>query len=89
MAGDEPGGIHGTLPAVPGLSVLVGAPPGTDVLGIPAGGMVVGWVLVADPAAVGGARVDPLFLADGRVWTPDQYRAAYGQTLSVRVGRGG
>ncbi|MGW2594743.1 hypothetical protein ACWCXC_31375 [Streptomyces sp. NPDC001515] len=39
-------------------------------------------------AATGGARVEPVFLAAGRAWTPDQYRAAYGQALSVDVGRG-
>lgn len=83
----DAGSILSALPAAPGLSVVVGAPPGTDVLGIPAGGAVVGWVLVADPAAIGRARVDPLFLADGRAWTPDQYRAAYGQRLTVRVGK--
>lgn len=83
----ETGGLLGMMSAAPGLSVLVGAPPGTDVLGIPPGGMVIGWILVADPGSVGGARVDPVFLADGRAWTPDQYRAAYGQQLTVRVGR--
>lgn len=82
------GGLLGMVPAAPGLSVLVGAPPGTDVAGIPPGGMVIGWVLVADASVAGGARVDPVFLADGRAWTPDQYRAAYGQQLGVQVGRG-
>lgn len=81
------GGVLGALPAVPGLSVQVSAPPGTDTVGVPPGGMVVGWVLVADGDAVGGARLDPVFLAAGRAWTPDQYRAAYGQTLGVAVGR--
>lgn len=79
--------IIGVLPAIPGLSAVVSAPPGTSTEQIPAGGMVVGWVLVADPAAMGGARMDPVFLADGRAFTPDQYRAAYGQQLAVRVGR--
>jgi hypothetical protein len=84
---NEAGLVAGLVAAAPGLSVLVGAPPGTDVGGIPAGGLVVGWVLVADPNVAGGARVDPVFLADGRAWTPDQYRAAYGASLAVRVGR--
>lgn len=81
-------GIVGALPAVPGLVVQVTAPPGTEATGIPPGGMVVGWALVADEGAPGGARLDPLFLAAGRAWTPDQYRATYGQTLGVVVGRG-
>lgn len=80
-------GILGALPVVPGLSVQVSAPPGMATTGIPPGGMVVGWVLVSDGDAPGGARVDPVFLADGRAWTPDQYRAAYGQGLTVRVGQ--
>ncbi|MGW4822509.1 hypothetical protein ACWEP4_26835 [Streptomyces sp. NPDC004227] len=80
------GPIHGMTPAAPGLTALVSAPPDTDTTGIPAGGGVVGWILVDDGAAVGGARVDPVFLAAGQAWTPDQYRAAYGQQLDVRVG---
>ncbi|MFE4420455.1 hypothetical protein [Streptomyces sp. NPDC056817] len=72
-------------PAAPGLTAEVAAPPGTDTEGIPAGGGVVGWILVDDPSTPGGARVDPVFLAAGRAWTPDQYRATYGQTLDVRV----
>lgn len=83
------GSIVGVLPALPGLDVQVSAPTGTDVEGVPAAGALVGWVLVADPAAVGGARLDPVFLADGRAWTPDQYRAAFGEQLTVRVGRAG
>lgn len=81
------GGIVGVLPAFAGLSVQVSAPQGADTAGIPPGGIVVGWVVVADTAATGGARVDPVFLADGRAWTPDQYRATFGQGLDVRVGR--
>ncbi|MFE7233894.1 hypothetical protein ACFVAF_25155 [Streptomyces sp. NPDC057596] len=73
-------------PAAPGLTVEVKAPPGTDTTGVPAGGGVVGWILVDDASTPGGARVDPVFLAAGRAWTPDQYRAAYGQQLEVRVG---
>lgn len=63
------------------------APPDVDTTGIPAPSDVIGWVLVADPEQAGGARVDPVFLAAGRAWTPDQYRAAYGRELDVRVGR--
>ncbi|MBL3664542.1 hypothetical protein JL475_00580 [Streptomyces sp. M2CJ-2] len=75
------------LPACDGLRVQVTAPAGTDTAGVPGGGVVVGWALVADTSAVGGARVEPVFLADGRAWTPDQYRATYGQQLRVQVGR--
>lgn len=66
---------------------LAAAPQGTPTEGVPPPGVVVGWVLVADGAAVGGARVEPVFLADGKAWTPDQYRAAYGEQLRVSVGR--
>ncbi|MFM9616869.1 hypothetical protein ACKI14_02765 [Streptomyces turgidiscabies] len=83
------GSIVGLLPATPGVGVRVSAPAGTDVEGVPAAGPMVGWVLVVDVAAAGGARLDPVFLADGRAWTPDQYRAAFGEQLSVRVGRAG
>ncbi|WP_254874922.1 MULTISPECIES: hypothetical protein [unclassified Streptomyces] len=76
------------VPAFDGLRVDVTAPAGADTAGVPGGGPVVGWVLVADEAAVGGTRVDPVFLAAGRAWTPDQFRAAHGQGLGVLVGRG-
>ncbi|MHC3450751.1 hypothetical protein [Streptomyces prasinus] len=87
MKGAAAGGIVGMLPAFDGLRAEITAPPGTDTTGVPGGGVVVGWVLVTDPAAAGGARVEPVFLSAGRAWTPDQYRAAYGQQLTVRVGR--
>lgn len=79
--------IGGLVAAAPGWRVSVLAPAGSDVGGVPAPTDVVGWVLVPDPERVGGARVDPVFLAGGQTWTPDQYRAAYGQHLTVRVGR--
>lgn len=82
-----PGTIAGLVAAVPGWRVEVSAPSGSDVSGVPAPSDVVAWVLVADGAAPGGSRVDPVFLADGQAWTPDQYRAAYGRQLTVRVGR--
>ena len=85
--GEGYGAIAGMLPAFDGLSVQVSAPQGTDTTGIPGGGLVVGWVLVADADAAGGARVDPVFLAAGRAFTPDQYRALYGNTLNIQVGR--
>ncbi|MFB7707874.1 hypothetical protein [Streptomyces sp. NPDC056105] len=87
MNEDRAGSIVGVLPAGPEVSAQVVAPAGTETAGIPPAGVVVGWVLVADPDAVGGARLDPAFLAAGRAWTPDQYQAAYGQQLDVQVKR--
>lgn len=80
-----PGAVVGMVPAFPGLRADVTAEPGTETAGVPGGGVVVGWALVADEQAVGGARVDPVFIAAGRAWTPDQYRAAYGQQLDMHV----
>lgn len=82
---DGAGVVSGLVPAAPGLVVQASAPPGTDTTGVPPPGVVVGWVLVTDPAVPGGARVEPVFLAAGRAWTPDQYRATYGQQLGVQV----
>lgn len=82
-----PGSIRGVLPAFDGLRADVTAPAGTDPGAAPGGGPVVGWALLDDPASAGGARLEPVFLAAGRAWTPDQYRATYGQQLTVRVGR--
>ncbi|MYS68956.1 hypothetical protein GTY88_00670 [Streptomyces sp. SID5926] len=79
--------IQGMIPALPGLRVDVTAPPGTLTEGVPGGGVLVSWVLVADDESTGGARVDPVFLSAGRAWTPDQFRATYGQQLGVQVGR--
>lgn len=87
MLSSEPGSILTGLPAGQALVAQAAAPAGTHTDGVPTPGMVIAWVLVADPEAIGGARVDPVFLADGRAFTPDQYRAAYGQQLTVRVGR--
>lgn len=84
----EAGAILGMVPALAGLRADVAAPPGTETAGVPGGGVVVGWVLVADERAVGGTRVDPVFLAGGRAWTPDQFREVYGGQLTVRVGCG-
>ncbi|MEU0979013.1 hypothetical protein ABZ488_07320 [Streptomyces griseus] len=75
------------VPAFPGLRADVTAPPGSDTSAVPGGGVVVGWVLVADEQAVGGARVDPVFLAAGWTWTPDQFRREHGQHLGMVVGR--
>lgn len=82
------GAVAGLVAAVAGFVVQVSAPPGTDTAGVPPGGAMVGWVLVADADVAGGSRVEPVFLAAGRAWTPDQYRAAYGQRLTVNVVHG-
>lgn len=81
------GSIIAALPAHAGLRADVTAPASMQPVDAPPGGAVVGWVLVADPNSAGGARLDPVFLADGRTWTPDQYRGAYGSGLTVQVGR--
>jgi hypothetical protein len=41
--------------------------------------------MFVDPAAVGGMRLDPVFLAAGRAWTPDQFRAVYGELIALEV----
>jgi hypothetical protein len=46
---------------------------------------VVAWATVADLDKAGGVRIDPVFLADGRTWTPDQFRAVYGVALELKV----
>ncbi|MGW5291470.1 hypothetical protein [Streptomyces bacillaris] len=79
------GAVVGMVPAFPGLRADVTAPPGSDTASVPGGGVVVGWVLVADEQAVGGARVDPVFLAACRAWTPDQFRQEHGPHLGVVV----
>ncbi|MFE7485453.1 hypothetical protein [Streptomyces sp. NPDC057552] len=87
MGSSEAGAVVGMVPAFAGLRVDVTAPPGAETVGVPGGGPVVGWVLIADEGAVGGARVDPVFLAAGRAWTPDQFRQEHGRSLGVMVGR--
>lgn len=82
----QSGSVVGVLPAYAGLRADITAPAGTDPGSAPGGGAVVGWVLIADGAQAGGARVDPVFLAGGRTWTPDQYRVAYGPQLGVQGG---
>lgn len=86
--GPGPGRITTMLPAFDGLYVQVEAPAGADTTGIPGGGPVVGWAVIDTPGHTGGARIDPVFLADGQAWTPDQYRATYGLLLEIRVERG-
>lgn len=84
-----PGAVSGLVASEAGWAVEVSARPGADTSGAPPGGAVIGWALVADTAAAGGARVEPVFLAAGRAWTPDQYRATYGQQFTMRVVRAG
>lgn len=78
--------VTGIVPAAAGLRVTAYAPADADVRGIPATSTVVAWAVVSDLDALGGVRLDPVFLADGRTWTPDQFRAAYGNTLTLQVG---
>jgi hypothetical protein len=79
------GSIVGVLPATAGLRADITAPAGAEVGQVPGGGVVVGWILVTDATEAGGARLDPVFLAAGRTWTPDQYRTVYGAQLGVQV----
>lgn len=83
----SPGVVSNLVAATPELMVVVSAPVRTDTAGVPPAGAVVGWVLVTDAVVAGGQRVEPVFLAAGRAVTPDQYRAAYGAQLDVRVER--
>ncbi|MFD6490681.1 hypothetical protein [Streptomyces sp. NPDC060188] len=85
--GLETGAITGAFPAHEGLTVMVTAPAGTDTAGIPHGGTVIAWALIADGVDPGGAHLEPVFLAEGRAWTATQYRVAFGLELDVRVGR--
>ncbi|WP_328545454.1 hypothetical protein [Streptomyces europaeiscabiei] len=80
---------HGTIlsvaPATPGWRVEAFAPRGTDTAQMPAPSHVVAWALLTDTIAPGGARVEPVFYAGDRTWTPDQYREAYGEDLTLKV----
>jgi len=71
------------IAALPGVTVAVGGCPA----GAPTSGLVVAWAQVSDAAAPGGVRLDPVFVATGRAWTPDQFRAIYGPqgTFTVAV----
>ncbi|WP_143589814.1 hypothetical protein [Streptomyces africanus] len=77
--------MTGIVAAAPGMRVEAYAPKNASTTGIPAPSSVVAWAAVADPTAIGGVRVDPVFLADGRTWTPDQFWAAYGAGLELKV----
>ena len=75
--------VAGIVAAPPGLHVDAYAPATTQ--GIPTPSTVVAWAMFIDPDAVGGMRLDPVFLAAGRAWTPDQFRAAYGDDIDLKV----
>lgn len=76
--------VVGIVAAPPGLHVDAYAPATT--MGVPTPTTVVAWAMFVDPDCVGGMRLDPVFLAAGRAWTPDQFRAAYGLDIELRVG---
>lgn len=77
--------VTALVAATPGLRVEAYAPKDTDTTGVPPPSGVVAWAQVADPDSVGGVRIDPVFVAAGRAWTPDQFRAAYGDMLELKV----
>jgi hypothetical protein len=77
--------VTAIVPATPGLRVEAYAPRDSPTAGIPTPYSVVAWAQLADAGSVGGVRVDPVFLADGRAWTPDQFRARYGDQVDLRV----
>lgn len=77
--------ITTVVSAQPGWKVDAFAPRGTDTGGIPTPSHVVAWALLADAAEAGGSRVEPVFVAGERTWTPDQYRAAHGAGLELKV----
>jgi len=75
--------VAGIVAAPPGLHVDAYAHATTK--GVPTPSTVVAWAMFIDPAAVGGMRLDPVFLAAGRAWTPDQFRHAYGTDIELKV----
>lgn len=81
--GDAP--IASLVAAAPGWRVEASVSRGTDISTVPPPSHVVGWVLTADVLAPGGAIIEPAFCADGRVWTPTQFRAAYGAGITLKV----
>lgn len=60
------------------VTAVVAAQPGWIVAVGPIKGPIVAWAQITDDTAPGGVRVDPVFIAGGRTWTPDQYRASVG-----------
>ncbi|MFF7335460.1 hypothetical protein [Streptomyces sp. NPDC008150] len=88
LAKAEEGAIEGLIPAGPGLRVTASVAQGADTSQIPVPGRVVAWAQVIAAAVPGGARIEPVFLADGRTWTPDQFLAAYGAGIRLSVAQG-
>jgi hypothetical protein len=80
-----PGVITTVVSAAPGWKVDAYAPQGTDISSVPTPSHVVAWALLAAENAPGGAVVEPVFVAGGRTWTPDQFRATYGTDLELKV----
>lgn len=84
------GQLLGLVSAQPGLRVQITAPRGTDpdtIRKTPPPGEVLAWTLAVHPDEPGGAVVEPVFLAGGRAWTAEQFRARYGASLDVQVSR--
>jgi hypothetical protein len=79
------GAITGIVSAAPGWRIDAYAPPGTDVSKAPTPSHIVAWAQVADETAPGGATVQPVFVAGERTWTPDQFRAAYGADIELKI----
>lgn len=77
--------LTGLVATAPGWKVDAYAPRGIDISGVPTPSHVVAWVLVADELEVGGSSVQPVFVAAGRTWTPEQFRSAYGSALDLKV----
>lgn len=85
IAPTPPPPVMTLVPATPGFAVKASVPSGTSTAGIPVPSKVVAWAALADPDSPGGVRLDPVFLADGRAWTPDQFRAEYGAAITLEV----
>lgn len=79
------GAIVSLAAAAPGWRVDAFAPRGTDTARMPTPSHVVAWALVASTLAPGGAEIEPVFYAGDRTWTPEQYREAYGENITLRV----
>jgi len=77
--------IVGVVAALAGMRVDAFAPRTTDTAGVPTPSHVVAWALVRDELEPGGSVLEPVFFAAGRTWTPDQFKATYGQDITVEV----
>ncbi|HEX5566005.1 MAG TPA: hypothetical protein VFY14_03530 [Streptomyces sp.] len=77
--------VAGFLPAVGGYRMELYGPPDMDQVGLAIPTDVVAWAQVEDPFVPGGCWLDPVFLASGKTWTPDQFRARFGVALELKV----